>query len=128
MAARVPLIRIPVSIAGMVLTTISAALFIVVLLADLFGLHTNPYRGLVICLRLQQGRFPDLYELTPDTTLPSVVQLPSVRNRLQTATVDACYYLTCRTAVGVVYWFDKYEVRDFATEPETLTASRSHRS
>lgn len=52
MAARVPLIRIPVSVAGMVLTTISAALFIVVLLADLFGLHTNPYRGLVFFLVL----------------------------------------------------------------------------
>ena len=63
-----------------------------------------------------------LYELTPDTTLPPVVQLPSVRNRLQTATVDARYYLTRRTAVGVMYWFDKYEVRDFATEPETLNS------
>jgi hypothetical protein len=67
-------------------------------------------------------RIPVSYELTPDTTLPPVVQLPSVRNRLQTATVDARYYLTRRTAVGVMYWFDKYEVRDFATEPETLNS------
>jgi len=31
----------------MVLTTISAVLFLVVFLADLFGLHTNPYIGIV---------------------------------------------------------------------------------
>jgi hypothetical protein len=36
----------------MVLTTISAALFLVVFLADLFGLHTNPYIGIVFFLLL----------------------------------------------------------------------------
>ena len=36
----------------MVLTTISAVVFIVVLLADLFGLHTNPYLGIVFFLLL----------------------------------------------------------------------------
>ena len=61
-----------------------------------------------------------LYELTPDTTLPPVVQLPSVKNRLQTATIDGRYYLTRDTAIGVIYWFDKYDVRDFATDPSTL--------
>jgi len=43
----VRLIRSPISVAGMVLTTISAVVFLVVFLADLFGLHTNPYLGLV---------------------------------------------------------------------------------
>ncbi|MEO8257296.1 MAG: hypothetical protein ABI868_08125 [Acidobacteriota bacterium] len=42
MVGDVRLIRSPRSVAGMVLTTISAALFLVVFLADLFGLHTNP--------------------------------------------------------------------------------------
>lgn len=36
----------------MVLTTISAVLFLIVLLADLFGLHTNPYIGIVFFLVL----------------------------------------------------------------------------
>lgn len=36
----------------MVLTTISAVLFLVVLLGDLFGLHTNPYIGVVFFLIL----------------------------------------------------------------------------
>src|SRR3982750_4613860 len=48
----VRLIRCPISVAGMVLTTISAVLFLVVFLADLFGLHTNPYIGIVFFLIL----------------------------------------------------------------------------
>jgi nitrate/TMAO reductase-like tetraheme cytochrome c subunit len=52
MAGDVRLIRSPVSIAGMMLTTISAVLFLIVFLADLFGLHTNPYIGIVFFLLL----------------------------------------------------------------------------
>jgi Cytochrome c7 and related cytochrome c len=52
MTRDVRLIRSPVSIAGMVLTTISAALFVVVFLADLFGFHTNPYIGILFFLVL----------------------------------------------------------------------------
>jgi hypothetical protein len=48
----VRLIRSPVSVVGMVLTTVSAVLFLVVFLADLFGLHTNPYIGIVFFLVL----------------------------------------------------------------------------
>jgi len=39
--------RHPLSLVGAALTTISAFVFIFVLLADLFGLHSNPYFGLV---------------------------------------------------------------------------------
>jgi hypothetical protein len=52
LAGDVRLIRSPTSVIGMVLTTISAVLFIVVLLADAFGLHTNPYLGIVCFLLL----------------------------------------------------------------------------
>jgi hypothetical protein len=52
MARDVRLIRSPISVAGMVLTTISAVLFLVVFLADLFGLHTNPYIGIIFFLLL----------------------------------------------------------------------------
>jgi hypothetical protein len=47
MVRNVRLIRTPISVVGMVLTTISAVLFLVVFLADLFGWHTNPYLGIV---------------------------------------------------------------------------------
>jgi hypothetical protein len=52
MAGDVRLIRSPMSVAGMVLTTTSAALFLVVFLADVLGLHTNPYIGIVSFLVL----------------------------------------------------------------------------
>ncbi len=48
----VPLIRSPVSVAGMVLTTVSAVVFLVVFLADWFGMHTNPYLGILFFLLL----------------------------------------------------------------------------
>jgi hypothetical protein len=40
-------LRNPVTLAGAVLTTVSALLFLTVMLADLFGLHTNPYLGIL---------------------------------------------------------------------------------
>ena len=52
MAGDIRLIRSPWSVAGMVLTTLSAVLFLVVFLADLFGLHTNPYIGVLFFLVL----------------------------------------------------------------------------
>lgn len=52
MAHDVRLIRSPVSVVGMVLTTVSAVVFLVVFLADLFGLHTNPYLGILFFLIL----------------------------------------------------------------------------
>src|SRR6266511_101788 len=47
---RIQLARNPVSIFGMLLTTFTAVFFLVVFLADLFGLHTNPYIGIVFFL------------------------------------------------------------------------------
>ena len=46
------LMRSPLSIAGMVLTTISAVVFLVVFVADLLGMYTNPYLGIVFFLIL----------------------------------------------------------------------------
>jgi uncharacterized RDD family membrane protein YckC len=51
-ARDVRLIRSPISVAGMVLTTVSAVVFLVVFLAELFGIHTNPYLGILIFLVL----------------------------------------------------------------------------
>src|SRR5580765_7216015 len=52
MVRNVRLIRSPISVVGMVLTTMSAVLFLIVFLADLFGWHTNPYLGIVFFLIL----------------------------------------------------------------------------
>ena len=44
--------RHPLSIAGIALTTLTALLFVFVFLLDMFGLHTNPYLGIVFFLIL----------------------------------------------------------------------------
>src|SRR5690349_625947 len=44
--------RNTISLTGAVLATIGAVLFLIVFLADLFGLHTNPYIGIVFFLLL----------------------------------------------------------------------------
>ena len=133
---------------GAVLTTFSAVLFLAVFFADLFGLHTNPYLGVVFFLVLPavfllglalipiggwRGRSPRMdpyshadtvcvYGLAPNTTLPPVQQLPPVVNELQRATAEIRYRLSPRFGAGFVYWYDKYTVNDFATNPQTLTS------
>src|SRR5262245_36186986 len=52
MPSRLRFARNTVSIAGAALVTSSAVLFLVVFLADLFGLPTNPYLGIVFFLVL----------------------------------------------------------------------------
>ena len=48
----VRLARNPISVAGAALATLGAVLFLTVFLADLFGMHTNPYSGIVFFLIL----------------------------------------------------------------------------
>jgi hypothetical protein len=50
MSFRFSLLRNPISLVGMLLATSSSLLFLVMFLADLFGLHTNPYIGIVFFL------------------------------------------------------------------------------
>ena len=57
------------------------------------------------------------YGLAPNTVLAAPAQLTPVTDTLQRATIDGRYFLTKRFAVGLVYWFDKYEVSDFALSP-----------
>jgi MtrB/PioB family decaheme-associated outer membrane protein len=57
------------------------------------------------------------YGLTADTVVAAPVQLSPVMNELQRGTVDGRYFVTRHLAVGLVYWFDKYRVDDFALSP-----------
>ena len=63
-----------------------------------------------------------VYGLAPNTTLPPVQQLPPVVNELQRATADVRYRLTSHFGAGLVYWYDKYTVNDFAMGTQTLTS------
>lgn len=52
MSSRAALVRHPIAIAGVVLTTVSAVVFIVMAIAVVMGLFENPYAGLVVFLGL----------------------------------------------------------------------------
>jgi MtrB/PioB family decaheme-associated outer membrane protein len=54
------------------------------------------------------------YLLTADTTLPSVSQLPPLLNELQHGTFAAQYQVRKDVSIGMVYWYDRYKVEDFA--------------
>ena len=66
------------------------------------------------------GESTYVYGLPPNTTLPPVSQLPSVLNTRNRLSADARYALTAHLAAGFVYWFEKYNVDDFAFNPATL--------
>ncbi len=59
-------------------------------------------------------------ELIP-TSLGAIDQLPPVSSQLTRAVADTRYFLTERASIGVVYWFEQYEVTDFALGPGTLS-------
>jgi MtrB/PioB family decaheme-associated outer membrane protein len=62
-----------------------------------------------------------VYGLVPNTTLPPVVQLPTVTNELQRGTLDVRYHVSRHVAVSGAYWYDMYRVNDFALDANTIT-------
>lgn len=58
-----------------------------------------------------------VYGLAANTVIAAPVQLPAVVNQLRRSTFDAKYFLTSHLAAGVVYWYDDYQVSDFALGP-----------
>jgi MtrB/PioB family decaheme-associated outer membrane protein len=65
------------------------------------------------------GRY--IYVLPANTTLAMPQQLPDVLNELHRFTADVKYFFARRLAAGVVYWYDKYDVEDFALNPGTVS-------
>jgi MtrB/PioB family decaheme-associated outer membrane protein len=63
-----------------------------------------------------------VYGLAANTTIAAPVQLPAVVNERQRGTVDGRYSVTRHLALGLVYWYDKYTVNDFALQPQTSLA------
>ena len=61
-----------------------------------------------------------VYGLAANTTLPPVAQLPPVLNTRYRISIDGRYALTRHLAAGLVYWYEKYDVDDFAFSPATL--------
>jgi hypothetical protein len=61
-----------------------------------------------------------VYLLPSNSTLVQPQQLAPVLNRMTRATADLRYSLSQQLGVGVGYWYDSYDARDFARSPGTL--------
>jgi MtrB/PioB family decaheme-associated outer membrane protein len=62
------------------------------------------------------------YGLAPNTVIATPLQLTPVMNELQRGTLDGRYFVSRHLTVGLVYWFDKYRVDDFALSPVSSLA------
>ena len=62
-----------------------------------------------------------LYGLVTGSPLAVPEQLPPVKNELFRGEIDIDYELSRNLLAGVSYWFEDYQVEDFALGPTTLT-------
>ena len=62
------------------------------------------------------------YGLAANTVIATPLPLAPVMNELQRGTVDGRYFVTKHLALGLVYWYDKYRVDDFALGPVSSLA------
>ena len=69
---------------------------------------------------LSRAKSTYVYTLTADTTLPTPTQLPPVFNQLQRGTVDAIYSVNPRLSLGLSYWYERYQVEDFALDAQAI--------
>ncbi len=88
--------------------------------ANVDVLQLVPRVDLSMAYDSSRSRATYVYRLAPDTTLNPVTQLPALRNDLQTGTADVRVHLSRRVALGLLYWYDKYDVDDFFAGESTL--------
>lgn len=62
-----------------------------------------------------------LYGLVTGSPLAVPEQLPPVKNELFRGEVDFSYDLGRNLRLGLAYWFENYDVEDFALGPETIS-------
>lgn len=82
-----------------------------------------PRTDIRLAYDLSRGRTTYVYGLAATTVLGAPVQLSPIRNELQRGTMDVRYLLTRRVAIGLVYWYDKYAVSDYALGPAAVQAA-----
>ncbi len=64
---------------------------------------------------------PALTNASVFPTVP-VQQLAPIENKLTGAKADVQYFVRPNVALGLAYWYEDYQVKDFAMGPETLNA------
>ncbi|MBI2221236.1 MAG: MtrB/PioB family outer membrane beta-barrel protein [Acidobacteria bacterium] len=69
-----------------------------------------------------KGKATYVYSTIAGSAVPTPVPLPAVTNDLLRGTIDLRYLVSKRLSLGVVYWYDEYQVEDFALGADTITA------
>jgi MtrB/PioB family decaheme-associated outer membrane protein len=81
--------------------------------------HLAPRTTVRLTYDFNRSRAQYVYGLAPNSTLVAPEQLPPVTNQLQRSRAEVVYDLTRHLGIGVSYWFDRYEVDDFAFDALT---------
>ena len=82
--------------------------------ADLLKLAPKTEVHFSYDLSHSRGRY--VYSVPPNTTLAPIAQLPPLLNDLQHGVVDVRYKVRRDVSLGVLYWYDRYRVEDFALD------------
>jgi hypothetical protein len=83
-------------------------------------LKVLPRTDLSVIYDSSRSRAAYVYRQAPNSTLVPVVQLPELSSDLQTGRADLRVHLSSRVAVGLLYYYDKYDVGDFFAGESTL--------
>jgi MtrB/PioB family decaheme-associated outer membrane protein len=84
------------------------------LLADLVFPRLFPRTDVRLNYDYSRARVTFLYSLPPGSTLPQPAQLPPVKHSDHRSQVGLVHHLTARFGIGLDYWYDRYDVQDFA--------------
>lgn len=61
------------------------------------------------------------FQLPANSTLTAPLPLPELISTETRATTDVRYFITRRVAIGATYWYDSYDVEDFALSPDVVS-------
>lgn len=96
------------------------------IMATLDLIKTLPRTDIRISCDLSDGDAAYVYGLKPTQTVftgtAALAQLPPLSNRLTGARADVQYFIRPDIALGVVYRYEDYDVRDFALDGGTINA------
>jgi MtrB/PioB family decaheme-associated outer membrane protein len=82
--------------------------------ANLELAHLFPKTAVRFTYDYNRAESPYTYGIPTPGVLSTPTQLPPVINRWHTATIDIRYFLRRNLAAGLMYWYDRYTVDDFA--------------